>query len=546
MNSVVETFHGLFHSAIPFYPKLVENCCQEIDELSAAELPAIVNGFCQSLEGKPNAYHEEIRQMYIRAVLARFSVRIAKLSVGESGKLSAKGRVKVISTDLLKKFYLLLPENFRGVALQMLAVQSQPDDLEVMVEMLVNQPPTTAEGLLVGLAPLFQIPDWNIDAFFPSVLGAIEHQHIAAGLLDLANHAMTSRKLKKHPCYSRRKDLIELLGAIVRRLEQFEEDPRSFGSEVKVIQDTLREAISLAVSLCYCAGLMGDAAAIGKLNQASELMHRRIQAEAFGALARLGEDHGRKELIALAKEPSARLRVISYAKELGLDDLIAPRFLTEESLAEARLALWLSEPNNYSVPPTKLELIDHRELYWPGFQEAQDVYLFRFHYEMGASTVSNIGISGPMTYAFGADLADLPIEDIYAAFAGWHMEHPEVRDFPYEQLKEIASYNIKPLIKRLRDAGHSKLKHVTIGMFFGEHVLVSNTNRGKLQGVAVTTINDLLWFPTTSRLRPLTAREAYSIFKGRIILKSFNEALGNAWRQQDDMPELAEEDESEE
>lgn len=547
MNSVVESITERIWDTIYFYiPRELEEFYKEIAKISPSDLLAIFEDITNKLEATPEDKRATILSRHAVGYISHLGLRFAVLATDKETREQIKsGQDELPPTNLLERFYYAVPRKpaeYRGVAMQMLAARSQDSDLKTLARIIRDDPPATCEAFAVGLSPLFRLNDWNLSAFFPEAFQAIEHQHIAASIIDLSNFVTNQRKLKQHPGYERRKELTELLGGVVRRLEKFEEDPRNFGQEVNEIQNTLKEAISLAVSLCYCMGLMGDEAAIGKLNQASELMHRRVQAEAFGSLARLGDDQGRKQLIALAKEPSARLRVIAYAKELGLDDMINPKFMSDVSTAEAKLALWLSEPRNFSVPPTKLELIDHRELYWPGYKEIQDVYLFRFHYELGPLTISNIAISGPVNFAFGADLADLPIEDIYAAFAGWHMEHPQVQEFPVEYMEAFKATAITPLQRKLRDAGHKKIKNITLGVFFGEHVLVSESSRGKLRGIAVTSSNDILWFPTSSRTRPITAVEAYSIFKGRIVLRSFNEALGNAWRNFEEHPYADEEE----
>lgn len=546
MNSSVDTISKLLFPTMLFDPSEIDAIYKQIKELTPAEMVELLEIFCKTLEDA--APLTEVRNQG-RNCFTQVGSKFARLVTGENARATPDLVLnKIAPTAFIKRLYLAIPENevgMRGMALQMLAVQSEPEDLQTLADLLEHHPPKKTEGLLVGLSPLFHLPNWSVDAFFPAAFRAIQHQHLAAGIIDLSNFIMTKRKLKKHPGHSRRKELIELLGAIVHRLEQFEENPRVFGTDVPVIQETLRELIALAVSLCYCAGLLGDESAIGKLNQASELRHRHLQAEAFGSLARLGADHGRKELVALAREPAARLRVIEYSKELGLDDMINPKYMTDEAKAEAKLALWLAEPANYTAPPTKMELIDNRELFWPGFKEVQDIYLFRYHYDLGPLQICNIGISGPIAYAFRADLADLPIEDIYAAFAGWSFEHPEVREFDVKVLPSMYNTVLKPLQQRLKDAGHTKIKKLQLGIFFREPVLVCESNRGKLKGIAVVSRDDILWFPTSSRTRPMTATEAYSIFKGRIVLRSFNEALGNVWRNSEEYPEPVEEDELE-
>ena len=113
-----------------------------------------------------------------------------------------------------------------------------------------------------------------------------------------------------------------LLGEVSGRLGSFEENPRAFGDDVDTVQSTLGEAVALAVSLCDALGLIGDESSIGKLNQTVDLRHRRVQCEAAGALAKLGEEVGKKRLLELAADPAARLRAIHYADELGFGDLV--------------------------------------------------------------------------------------------------------------------------------------------------------------------------------------------------------------------------------
>ncbi len=538
MNSTLNNITSLLLPKFLRHPQEIDPIYKQIQQLGPEDMRELLAVYAEMLE-QASPLAEVPNQG--RNAFTQVGTKFARLVTGENARATPDLVLnKVADSSLIKRLCLAIPENehgMRGMALQMLAVQSEPEDLETLVDLLEHHPPKKVEGLLIALSPLFHLPNWPINAFFPAAFRAIQHQHLAAGIIDLANFVMTKRKLKKHPGHSRRKELIELLGAIVQRLEQFEENPRVFGDDVPVIQSTLRELISLAVSLCYCAGLLGDDSAIGKLNQASELRHRHLQAEAFGSLARLGADHGRKELVALAREPAARLRVIEYSKELGLDDMIPQKYLTDEAKAEAKIALWLSEPANYTAPPTKLELIDQRELYWPGYKEPQEIFIFRYYYDLGPLQICNLAISGPMTYAFQADLADLPIEDIYAAFAGWAFEHPDVREFNVKDLPSMYNTVLKPLQQRLTDAGHTKIKKIQLGIFFREPILTCETHRGKLRGIAVVSRDDILWFPTGSRTRPMTATEAYCIYKGRIVLRSFNEALGNVWRNSEDFPE---------
>ena len=85
-------------------------------------------------------------------------------------------------------------------------------------------------------------------------------------------------------------------------------------------------------------------------------------------LARLGEDGGRNRLVELAAEPVCRLRAIHYADELGIGDLINEDLRSDEATAEADMSLWMSQPQQMGVPPTKVEVVESRRLLWPSFR----------------------------------------------------------------------------------------------------------------------------------------------------------------------------------
>jgi hypothetical protein len=59
-------------------------------------------------------------------------------------------------------------------------------------------------------------------------------------------------------------------------------------------------------------------------------------------------------------------------------------------------------------------------------------------------------------------------------------------------------------------------------MFFGERVLVARAARQGLTGVAVIGGDEPQWHPTAGRTRPLGPHEAYCLFKGRRLLRTFN------------------------
>jgi hypothetical protein len=417
----------------------------------------------------------------------------------------------------------------RPCLLAWLASAGSGPEIEKLVRLLVSDPPTGDSAVVRALAPLFQRRDVPVDALFPALLGALAHPQLAAPVLDLANFLAREGRAGPHPAASRSPQLIALLGEIVQSLARLVEDPASAAAPAAQISQRVAGQVALAVSLCDALGLIGDRDAIGKLNQALALSHRRLRTEAAAALARLGDADGASELVKLAEEPVARLRVLAYARELGLQGKIEPHLQSPQARAEAELAVWLAEPTQFGVPPLSMELFDQRRQFWPGFSEPVDCFLFRFTYAVtvegdGERSFSNIGIAGPLAHAFLADLADLPPDDIYAAFAGWQAEHAEIREYDVARLSKSEKLEAERLIRRLHDAGYDEIEPQTMGYFFGDKALVVTAQREAMTGIAVADFQEIAFFPQRHSRRPLGPAECYDLYKGRKLLRSFNRA----------------------
>ncbi len=434
----------------------------------------------------------------------------------------------------------------RAQLLALLARSNQPRVLGALVELMLAEPPTDGTQIVQALAPLFRrasatagLPSSDRDtggqatrgtlaqALFPRLLDGLAHPQLAAPVLDLANYLTRQGIEPVHPASSRARQLTALLGDLSQSLARLEESPPEDAASAVELSRRVASQVALAVSLCDALALIGDKGAIGKLNQALALAHRRLRTEAAAALARLGDDDGAAELVKLAEEPVARLRVLAFAGELGLTDRIDPKWQTPQARAEAQLAVWLAEPTQFGIPPQKLELFDQRRMFWPGFTGEVDCFLFRFTYQatiagQGERSLSNIGIAGPLAHAFLADLADLSPDDIYAAYAGWQAEHEEIREFEVARLSKSEKLEAERLTRRLRDAGYTAIEPQRMGYFFGDKALVALATREELSGVTVADFREIVFFPQRHSRRPLGPREAYNIYKGRKLLKSFN------------------------
>ncbi len=131
----------------------------------------------------------------------------------------------------------------------------------------------------------------------------------------------------------------------------------------------------------------------------------------------------------------------------------------------------------------------------------------------------------PLLHAFAADLAELPIADIYAAFAGWQAEHSEIYEVPIDACNVAQLRVAEQLMRALETQDHTDIRPLWLGFFLSEICLVAESRVDDRSGVAVTDGLETIWYPTVGRQRPLGPHEAYSIFKGRKMLRTFNPDL---------------------
>ena len=395
--------------------------------------------------------------------------------------------------------------------------------LRTWTELMLADPPDDPDFVAAIFGPLFQHRDYDPTALFPALLDGLKHISLAAAILDLSNFLTRERLVPRHPAAGRAQELALLLAGLVGRLSHLETTPPVEGADLESASRRVKEAISLAVSLCDALALIGDKSAVGKLYQAMELSHRRLRAEAAAALAKLGEETGEQVLIGLAEEPAVRLRVLAYAEELGILDRVEAPYRTEQAKAEADLVLWLAQPSQMGVPPSRCELVDTRQQAWPGYDELVECFLFRFVYAFRDAEFSNVGIAGPLTHAFAADLADLPPDDIYAAFAGWHVQHEEIFEVPADSWSDPQRLDVVRLERRLRDAGYDAIVPERLGCFLGDRALVATAMYQGMPGVAVADQLQCAWWPRRGSSRPIDPEVAYCIYKGRKLLRTFNE-----------------------
>ncbi|MDC0278753.1 HEAT repeat domain-containing protein [bacterium] len=429
-----------------------------------------------------------------------------------------------VSLATLNELEQHLPKNAsnRFLLQQLYAIQGTDASLQCLTNSLSTNPPQKWVEAAQVLSPLMQRVGWNVESFFPAALGLLQHASLASPTLDLANYLMRDERVEQHPAADQVEMLRNLLGEVVGRLGRFEDDPRSFGTEVEVVQARLAEAVALAVSLSDAVALIGDLSSIGKLHQAMELRHRRVQCEAAGALAHLGDHQGKERLIELLDEPAARLRAIHYADELGFGEELDSKYRSDDATSEAELALWLSQPQQMGVPPTNVEIFDKRRCLWPSYEHPVDVSLVRFEYNFGARSYSNVGITGPCTFAISADVSDLPTEDIYSIYAGWHVEHDDIFSVSPTEWNDTQRRSVDQWKQHLDRSGYEEIKPLLFCVFLDEKAAVYSGNRDEVACFVITDGLETIEQIVDGKDRPFGAEDLFNLYKGRKMLRTFN------------------------
>jgi hypothetical protein len=413
----------------------------------------------------------------------------------------------------------------RHQLLATLAAFGEVPDLVEFAELIATDPPADGNLAVLAFAPLFQHPPDAIAALFPRLLDALQHVSVAAPVIDLANFVTRRHLVPRHPGSDRTEQLATLLGSLVQRLGLFEQRVQAgevSAEEMAADRSQVAESLALTVALCDALALIGDPSVIGKLYQAMEVAHRQVRTEAASALARLGDKTGRETLLAMASEPVARLRVLAYAEELGMLDEVAQQYRSPVARAEAELVLWLAEPAQFGFPPQQVDLIDSRRQYWPGYDEPVDCFLFRYVYRLPLGELSNVGIAGPVVHGMTADFTELPVEDVYAAFAGWHAEHDDLVEYEVDELPAARAAEAESIRTRISAAGYDSLQVRRFGLFFDQLVLIATAIYNGVFGSVIADKERSYWCPQTEAPASLGPDDAYHLYKGRKLLDAFN------------------------
>lgn len=397
------------------------------------------------------------------------------------------------------------------------------DALKLFSQLLVSNKPLDPRLLLEVFGDLLRLKETCVAGVFPLILDGLEVPGLASYVLDYANYAYRHHWVSEHPATSRSGQLTKLLSELSDRLGQLQDTPPNSKEDAIRVGKQVTDSVALGIALCDAAACIGDVEAVASLNKALEVEHRRLRVEAAAALAKLGVEDAKKILTAMAADPIERLRVLSYAEELDLIDEVDEEFSNIVARAEAEFVMHLAQPGQMGIAPQHIELIDQREQAWPGYEETRNCFLFQFAYDFPGGEFTNIGIAGPVVMTFDGDLTALSTDDIYALFAGWHVEHTEIFAVEAERAAgqdEILMHHMKVCLTESDE--YEEVIPALLGWLFERRCLVASARRSGEMGWAIVSDDEVSWLPLGTPSRPLGAQDAFHLFVGRSLLRSFN------------------------
>lgn len=410
----------------------------------------------------------------------------------------------------------------QALLLRLLIATGERESLLLFTNLLVQH--VLEPRLLIEVfGDLLKLDGSQREPLFPGILRGLAEPGLASFVLDYANFIHRQGTFEAHPATPHAGELRSLLSRLSDRLGTLQDAQPDSREAATELGRQVTESVALAVALCDALACIGDTEAVASLNKALGVEHRRVRVEAAAALTKLGAQDAKELLLRLASDPVERLRVLAYAEELEILDEVDEEFSNISARAEAEMVTHLAQPTQIGIAPQHIELIDQRELAWPGFEEPRNCFLFQYVYSLPQGEFTNIGIAGPTVMTLNADLTHLSPDDVYGLFAGWHVDHPEI--FATEPSRTVGDQQVhmQRLLTVLTDVDdYGDVSPALMGSLFERTVLVARATRHGEPGWALVSDDAINWVPEGNPRSPLGPGEAFYLFVGRALLASFN------------------------
>lgn len=428
-------------------------------------------------------------------------------------------------TTQLREIYPQLASHsaLQALLLRLCIATADEASLQCFAGLLVQTGPMDPRLQLEVFGDLLRCKTAAISAVFPKLLDAINNPNWSALVLDYANYIHRNGMSQSHPAADRSSQLISLLSTLSERLQLLQDKPPESDEERIQIGKQVTESVALSIALCDALACIGDKEAIASLNKSLQVEHRRLRVEAAAALAKLGVEDAKKVLTAMAAEPIERLRVLAYAEELGVLDDVEEEFSNIVARAEAEFVMHLAQPTQIGIAPQHIELLDQREQSWPGYEEPRNCFLFQFVYQFPSGEFTNVGIAGPVVMTFESDLTVLSHDDIYAIFAGWHVQHPDIFGVEAERVAGQDEIHMQRMMRSLTESeDFDDVYPAVLGTMLERRFLIASASRKDESGWAMVSEDAVSWVSLGNPERPLGEGDAFHLFIGRALLRSFN------------------------
>lgn len=223
--------------------------------------------------------------------------------------------------------------------------------------------------------------------------------------LDWMNEWCLEEKIKTHPFSS---------DEGIKRLEEYLSNPDS-------------DYFSYANSAVVAIPFLKHKKVSSLLAMGRDHPDQNVRLEVAWASAKLKIPNGIRDLAMATGDWKTGASAVDYMRELGLNDEIPKEVLEDKFFEKCIMARWLAHPNELTKYPDSLDIIDHREIFWPatGKKEKQTLFLWKLDDDEGISW------SGSSTWAlFSSATKANPILDLYSMYNSWHMSANGLENAP--------------------------------------------------------------------------------------------------------------------
>jgi HEAT repeats len=270
-----------------------------------------------------------------------------------------------------------------------------------LIEELAHHPETAGSYWWTSIFGSINLKDAETTALIERFTRRLPDDFAAIAFLDWANESMIGEKLDDHPF----------------------DHPAGISLLTRYLSDPDPEHHSYAVSATAALPFLKSTP--GLFDLAAKHPEQKVRIEAAWARAKIGDETGIEELVRICGDWRTREIGARYLDELGHAARIPAEARQPREAALGAMAHWLSHPNELGELPESLEIVDHREIFWPPGDERIPVTLLRWKLRDD----SGIGMVGSVTWCFffGTFDSEAPLE-IYARHCAWELEkndHPK-------------------------------------------------------------------------------------------------------------------------